>query len=263
MPNRIFRDTTGSKKINKLSAQQEVLFYRIMMKADDYGNFEADPTMINSLCFPRKEGIRTSDISAWLKEILATGLIRYYEANGDHYLHIVNFGQRLDRAKRKFPEEPKSFHDNDSLADSTELKAESKRSRNRKEVETENEDEGENPPPLSIYKSDHLFKIPELKKKYLGDEILVAAATKSLSLPSEKDVAALIDRFETHLGTEKITEKTESDFRKHFLNWARKQKPESSAGRSTFDEAKAAGSRYKEKRLREISASKELKTGTQ
>lgn len=106
MPNRVLRDWTDSKPVNSLSWQEEVLFTRIIMKADDYGNFNADPQIVKSLCFPRKNGMRESDISAWLKAIETAGVIRFYNAKGDTFLHIRNFKQRLDKSKRKFPEEP-------------------------------------------------------------------------------------------------------------------------------------------------------------
>lgn len=106
MPNRVLRDWTDSKRMNSLSWQEEVLFTRIIMKADDYGNFHADIKILKSLCFPRKDGIRESDISAWLDTIRTAGLIRLYNAKGDTFLHIKEFKQRLDKSKRKFPEEP-------------------------------------------------------------------------------------------------------------------------------------------------------------
>lgn len=79
------------------------------------------------------------------------------------------------------------------------------------------------PPSLKIYESEHLFKIPDLKKRYRSDEIIVAAAVKALCVGSDDDVGLLLDDFETYLTTQKITEKTESDFRQHFLNWSRKK----------------------------------------
>lgn len=106
MPNRVLRDWTDSKPVNSLSWQEEVLFARIIMKADDYGNFNADPQIVKSLCFPRKNGIRESDIAAWLEAIKTAGIIRFYNAKGDTFLHIKEFKQRLDKSRRKFPEEP-------------------------------------------------------------------------------------------------------------------------------------------------------------
>lgn len=104
MPNRILRDWTDSLKIDLLKPEEEVLYTRLIMKADDYGNFHANSKMIKSLCFPLKETIRLSDIDRWLGSLEATGLIRKYEAKGTLFLNIINFGQRLRQKKKIFPE---------------------------------------------------------------------------------------------------------------------------------------------------------------
>lgn len=125
MPNRVLRDWTDSKAIQKLTWQEEVLFTRLIMKVDDYGNFDADPLIVKSLCFPRKDGLRVSDIESWLNKLKAASLIRFYQSNGDTFLHIRNFRQRLDRAKRKYPTEPTDT--NESLSITTDPQAETKR----------------------------------------------------------------------------------------------------------------------------------------
>lgn len=142
MPNRILRDWTDSKKMDSLSFQEEVVFNRLIMKADDYGNFYRDASLIRSLLFPRKDGLRSADIDRWLTNLEAADLIRTYPAKGDTFLHIVNFGQRLRQKKRSFPEPPESI-DSDMSATCQQLDSnsppETKRSRNRKESETETE----------------------------------------------------------------------------------------------------------------------------
>lgn len=108
MPNRSLRDWTDSKKMSKVSFQEEVLFTRLIMKADDYGNFHADPLLIKNLLFPRKENMRSTDISRWLTSLQAAGLIRTYTAENENYVHIVKFLQiqRMRYSKRKFPQSP-------------------------------------------------------------------------------------------------------------------------------------------------------------
>lgn len=133
MPNRIIRDWTDSLIIDSLKPEEEVLFVRLIMKADDHGNFHANSKMIKSLCFPLKD-IRLSDIDRWLGSLEATGLIRKYEAKGTQFLNIINFGQRLRQKKRMFPD-PETGHPLDSdLSATGGLK--------RREVETEVEEKG-------------------------------------------------------------------------------------------------------------------------
>lgn len=101
---------------------------------------------------------------------------------------------------------------------------------------TENEIEDENeidllnkesvPTNFVPYIPDPVFPIKTLVIQYKSDELWVANVTKSLSLKVMTEVGWLLDRFAIHLETQKMTEKTEKDFREHFINWARKQKPE-------------------------------------
>ena len=109
MPNRILRDYTASLAVNQLDYLGECLFVRLIQKADDFGRFYGNPTLIRSLLFPLKDGLRDSDISARLAACEKAGLIRVYESSGKPFIEIVKFGQRLKECtKSKFPEPPKN-----------------------------------------------------------------------------------------------------------------------------------------------------------
>jgi len=113
MPNRILRDWTDSELINDLSWQAEVLFTRLIMKADDFGRFSANEKLIRSLCFPLKDGVRDADVTRWLAECQQAGLIVVYHANAKPVLAIRNFGQRLRQKRELYPPPP----DDGQLAD--------------------------------------------------------------------------------------------------------------------------------------------------
>jgi hypothetical protein len=113
MPNRILRDWTDSELINELSWQAEVLFTRLIMKADDFGRFSANEKLIRSLCFPLKDGVRDADITRWLAECEQAGLIVVYHVNSKAVLAIRNFGQRLRQKRELYPPPP----DDGQLAD--------------------------------------------------------------------------------------------------------------------------------------------------
>src|SRR5690606_8084151 len=122
MPNRVLRDWTDSYPVNSLSVHAERFFTRLIMKADDYGCYYADPKMIRANLFPLLvDSIREADISRWLAECEKAGLIVLYEINrngqtpsdscaqegrADKYLQIRNFNQRLRSMKGKFPRPP-------------------------------------------------------------------------------------------------------------------------------------------------------------
>ena len=102
MANRIIRDWTTSDKMDMLSPGAEVLFTRLIMKADDYGSFHANPKLINAALFPLKD-YSMKQISIWLTETVSAGLVGLYEVDGKPYLRIVNFGQRLQNMRNAFP----------------------------------------------------------------------------------------------------------------------------------------------------------------
>ena len=113
MPNRILRDWTDSEAVNALSWQAECLFIRLIMKADDYGCFHGNPKLLKSLLFPLKDGLRDSDITRWLTELSASGMIRTYTADGGKpFVEIRNYGQRPRNSRRKFPAPPSGIGGN-------------------------------------------------------------------------------------------------------------------------------------------------------
>lgn len=101
MPIRMLRDWTDSYRFDCISPEAEVLFTRLIMKADDYGNFFGDSRIITSMCFPLGAMF---DVQEALDTLASRGLIMLYSVDGKEYLHIANFGQRMRNGmKRKFP----------------------------------------------------------------------------------------------------------------------------------------------------------------
>ena len=101
MPNRVLRDWTDSYRFDGLSAEAECLFVRLIMKADDYGNFHGDARIVDSICYPL--GTK-SNVAKSLKELEGRELVAFYHHAGRVYLTITNFGQRLRHTTRKFPD---------------------------------------------------------------------------------------------------------------------------------------------------------------
>lgn len=103
MPNRMIRDWTDSTKVNSLDAPAERFFVRLMMKADDFGRFHAEPRLLRSMLFPLLvDSVRDADCSRWLAACEKAGLIVVYESRNKKLLEIVNFGQRLRSSTSKF-----------------------------------------------------------------------------------------------------------------------------------------------------------------
>ena len=107
MPNRMLRDWTASDKINSVCVHSERFFTRLIMKVDDYGSFPADTRLLKANLYPLLlDNIREADLLRWMAACQKAELIVLYEVNNKKYLQIVDFGQRLDRAKAKYPKPP-------------------------------------------------------------------------------------------------------------------------------------------------------------
>ena len=105
MPNRIVREGwIESLNIDALDASAERFFLRLILKADDYGRFHANPVLLKSALFPLKDDIRSADMTRFLAACEKTGLIRCYETSGKRYLEIQRFNQRNRAKESKFPE---------------------------------------------------------------------------------------------------------------------------------------------------------------
>lgn len=105
MPNRILKESIcSSDSIEKLSWFEEVLFYRLIVKCDDYGRYDGRPAIIKGNCFPLKD-VTNKDIEKALNKLSAAGLVRVYEAQGRPYLQLVTWErhQTIRAKKSKYP----------------------------------------------------------------------------------------------------------------------------------------------------------------
>lgn len=92
-----------SEKVAALSWRTECFFHRLLLVADDYGLFDARPTVLRTRLFPlHLDKISNQDIQDCLRETEEAGLVRAYCVGGKDYVQIINFGQRR-QSKPKFP----------------------------------------------------------------------------------------------------------------------------------------------------------------
>lgn len=103
--NRLIPDFSKDKAVNSLSWFAEICFRRIWNKADDFGRYYADEQILKAELFPRKE-IRTPDLCRALQECERAALLVQYTVNGEQYLQLRNFNQRVRASKSRFPEPP-------------------------------------------------------------------------------------------------------------------------------------------------------------
>lgn len=104
MPNRMLRDWTMSDKVVLISVYAERFFVRLIMKVDDYGCFHGDVRLLKANLFPLLlDNIREADLLRWMAECQKAGLIVLYESEGKKYIRVLDFRQRLDKARSKYP----------------------------------------------------------------------------------------------------------------------------------------------------------------
>jgi hypothetical protein len=82
------------RRINSVSLEAEAWFWRVHAVADDFGNAEAEPTLLHAATVGRRAGVTVEIVSDYMAELLARDLVRSYVENDEPYLHITGF---LDR----------------------------------------------------------------------------------------------------------------------------------------------------------------------
>ena len=113
MPNRVIKESIWtSPNLNKLSAEAERHFYRIMLLADDHGCFESSPQVIKGKCYPLLEGVSSRDVELWNKELDTSNLTLSWKKNNRQYSILVKFqSHQTIRSlhNRKTPPPPESI----------------------------------------------------------------------------------------------------------------------------------------------------------
>ena len=108
MPNRILKESIcTSETIAELSWFEEVLFYRLIVSADDFGRYDARPAIIKGRLFPLS-GVTIKQISDALNKLASAGIVILYEIDGHGYLQISTWERHQSpRAKKsKYPSPP-------------------------------------------------------------------------------------------------------------------------------------------------------------
>ena len=104
MPNRIIKESIcTSEDVAKLSMGAEILFYHLMVKADDFGVYFGNEQIIKNTCFPLKSSeIKLKQVESWLNELVNAGLLFAYIAeDGKKYVQFTKWSKHQQiRAKK-------------------------------------------------------------------------------------------------------------------------------------------------------------------
>ena len=106
MPDRIIKESIcRSETLNGLSWFEEVFFERLIVNCDDFGRFDARPSILKSYLFPLKANITEKSILETLNKLSTVGLIDTYIFDGQPYLQLKTWErhQRIRAKRSKFP----------------------------------------------------------------------------------------------------------------------------------------------------------------
>src|SRR5690606_31196056 len=110
MPNRMIKESIcTSETLAQLTPEEERLFYRLLVNADDFGRFDGRAAVVLAACFPLQlDRVRVDDVEAWLQKLAEVDLIRFYEVGGRRYLYFPTWDkhQRKRAQHSKYPEPP-------------------------------------------------------------------------------------------------------------------------------------------------------------
>jgi hypothetical protein len=106
MPTRMLHESAcTSLKLGQISDSAEVLFYRLLTKADDHGRYFASVPIVTGQCVPLKKW-KIGTVEKALQELDKVGLIKLYEVGGERYMIISKWKehQRIRAEKSRFPD---------------------------------------------------------------------------------------------------------------------------------------------------------------
>lgn len=111
MPNRIIKESIKrSPEIDRLNWFEEVVFYRLIVTADDYGRLDGRTVVLKNDLFPTKETVTKKSIEDALSKLTSVGLLVPYvdAASGMSYYYLPTWKehQRIRDSKAKYPEPP-------------------------------------------------------------------------------------------------------------------------------------------------------------
>jgi len=106
MPNRIIKESIcTSDTIDQMSWLEECFWHRLIVNCDDYGRFDARPSVLKARLFPLKERITLKDIESVLTKLAGIGCVVLYECDGKPYLYLPTWEvhQTIRAKKSRYP----------------------------------------------------------------------------------------------------------------------------------------------------------------
>lgn len=197
MPNRVIKESIKrSDQIDSLSWFEEVLFYRLMVTADDYGCIDGRVLLIKNELFPLKENVTKKAVEEALEKLVSVGLLCKYTVSGMPYMFFPTWEkhQRVRNKVRKFPAPPQDVL---FLVDCGQLTADCCQTSADCPIESESESESYTPfsPPTGEANAFEVFWKAYPRKE--GIDAARRAFEKIKDVPVEVMVAAINEQKKT------------------------------------------------------------------
>lgn len=223
MPNRILREKIiKSEMVNKLGWPAEVFYRRLMSVVDDFGRYDARPSLLRTDLFGlRIDRVPESDIVKWMNECSEAGLVRLYSVENKPYLELLQFNQTIRVKKSKYPSPP--GNDSTCNADATQMNS-TCMSGGRKKEEGKGFGVGDglqNPPPPytgTNYSSVEILNNEENMIRCLADEYF-KLRNFQMGVTDPDRVEILTKCFVDYRNGVSKTHSNQQDFRTHYFNW--------------------------------------------
>ena len=106
MPSRYLKESIKrSAQIDSLTCFEEVVFYRLLVTVDDYGRYYADPQVLKSDLFPRKENLTKKSVEDAIIALEHKKLLTTYVVDDTPYLCLNTFQKhnKVRAVNSKFP----------------------------------------------------------------------------------------------------------------------------------------------------------------
>lgn len=107
MPTRFIKESCrSSKNLDRVTDFEERLFWRLITTADDFGRFLADPELVRSACFPRRERLPLQKLVDALAGLQRNHLITLYSVKDRQYGQFCTFEEHQGKPrsrKSKYP----------------------------------------------------------------------------------------------------------------------------------------------------------------
>ena len=110
MSNRVLKDSIRTNpKIASLTWFEEVLFYRLIVSADDYGCYDGRVAVVKNTLFPLKDNVTNRSVENALNKLIKVGLVYCYVVNDIPYLCVKSWDehQRARNTQRRYPKPTK------------------------------------------------------------------------------------------------------------------------------------------------------------